>query len=342
MATIFNCSFCNARLSTTNQTPGATVKCPLCGAKTQIPSRHLGPPPTPPVAHVVDDAFGFLASESYREPTDASRPKTRSWLWVPVAICFFGVIVATIVANSTPAGPGGEPSGLAAWVSSAFQNFGNGLPHPSAVVGGLGLSLSPEQEIVKRYILRNSLQPDGIKFDKWFPVKATSSKDTNAFERKIREDPKVRARISQLEDLIRSVPYPVVPQGPAMATGMIAGTDVIILADGRRIERAEHNRLKDNYEQAMLTFRVASDECQQLVDTYKRECYQLGERLYVGYQDQTADLVLRVTLRTTLPIVGTVRTENFCYLKKGEVKKCVSGTPMDVDNLIKMYYPGED
>jgi hypothetical protein len=56
----------------------------------------------------------------------------------------------------------------------------------------------------------------------------------------------------------------------------------------------------------------------------------------------TADRVVRVIIRTDVPIIGTIRTDDFYYLKDGKVVKCEVGTPANQDKLINIYYPGED
>ena len=100
--------------------------------------------------------------------------------------------------------------GVAIFKSSPAMQGRGGAP----LLPVVNLFLSPEQEAVKRYALRNSFTPDAIHFEKWFPAKNASPNDTNAFKVESRKDPVVVAKLNKLELLIQSVQRPIAPQRP--------------------------------------------------------------------------------------------------------------------------------
>ena len=140
-----------------------------------------------------------------------------------------------------------------------------------AVKAIFGEAPSPEWDVVKRTVLRNSLNPDSINFEKWFPAKNASSEDSNAIGFRSREDPKVRARLQELDESIRNVTFPVAPLEPAMAIGTYAGSNDVGLVGGERITNAEYQRRKDEYERNQLVYRANLDDANSQVNEYKQE-----------------------------------------------------------------------
>jgi hypothetical protein len=207
-----------------------------------------------------------------------------------------------------------------------------------AVKAILGNAESPEWEAVKRYVLRNSLKPDSIHFEKWFPAKDANPEDSNAFEFRFREDPKVASRIEELDRLIRTEGEGRVAPQPVGNGLEVPGRDVVILFNGEQITEKEYRRRKEEYQRGIEKLQESIER----VQAYQSELAAESNRLYMRYKVMTTDRVVRVITRTDIPIVGPIRTDDFYYLKDGKVVKSKSGTPADHDELINTYYPGED
>jgi len=196
----------------------------------------------------------------------------------------------------------------------------SGIRSMPVVKAILGDAPSAEWEVVKRYVLRNSLNPDAIQFEKWFPSRDASPNDSNAFEVEKRYDPVVWNKLMEMNLQKREL------EKPARYPGYFFGREDYLaqrakLSEEERKEWDEYERKRDEFE-----------------STHKN----LLSKQFVERKLMTADRVVRVITRTNAPILGTIRTDDFYYLKDGKVVKCQSGTPADQDKLIAIYYPGED
>jgi hypothetical protein len=265
MAIEFKCT-CGKSMKCGEELAGRRARCTGCGREFVIPSRTI-----------ISKDFDFSEIASIiriaiptAEPIRKKSVSHPRWLTLSLWLIILGglsLCSAIIVGRSLVVLPavGRQPGGVRL------------IPGVKAI---LGVAPSSEREVVKRYALRNSLRPESITFEKWFPAKDASPEDHNAFEIKYRERPHVRARLNELDDL--------------RDYGMT----------GERL--------------------------------------QLTLNLNEKYKVMTADRVVRVITRTDAPIIGQIRTDDFYYLKDGKVVKCETGTPADQDELINLYYPGED
>jgi hypothetical protein len=224
-------------------------------------------------------------------------------------------------------------------------------PEQPMVKAILGEALSPEQETIKRYVLRNSLSPDSIHFEKWFPAKNASLDDSNAITYEEHDDPQVQAELAKVEELIRTITYPVTPQHlPIHPNAYLRGTPPYFplgatLPDGRRITGEELRRMHEKNQHEWSKYYDEMSEAEGKREKYQIEADRLSQQLTfhkIRHKVPTADRVVRVISRTSTPITGTIRWDSFYYLKDGKVVKDVTGTPASHDELINLYYPGED
>ena len=363
MAIQFRCPSCQTLLSTSSHQPGSVVNCPRCAAKMHVPPTPLpiatpvaGPPPPQSNHGPASDPFASIVHAP--DPLQESKawsasPTTTRLIAAGASVGLFLILGLAfhqfghrVKRGTVDPAKSHAPASNAAVRSTAGQPGDiRSIPVVRAILGD---APSPEWEVVKRYVLRNSLKPDDIHFEKWFPAKDASPNDSNAFEVKSREDPKIRARLDELDRLIQTVPRPVEPPALPMGMGVMSMGpnrplgDIFLLSDGRRVTKAEYRRMRAEHQRMATEFREDLNEYMRKRNEYETEKASTAQGLYVRYKVMTADRVVRVITRTDVPILGMLRTDDFYYLKDGKVVDSKSGTPADQDKLIELYYLGED
>ena len=327
MSLQFRCPSCNTLLSTSTDKLGAMVTCGRCHEKIQIPPVASAANPMPALPPAMPNASPPIIVIQ-AGPLLGHKPRTASRTKTMMAIA--GVIGLIAL-------------GLAILYNSPAMQDRGGAP----LLPVVNLFLSPEQEAVKRYVLRNSFTPDAIHFEKWFPAKNANPNDTNAFKVESRKDPVVVAKLDKLDRLIQSVQKPIAPQAPfssPMLEQSINAIDSMGGYDhhGRRITSREYRRLLHQYEEELSKYDRKMEEYNNTTTPYNNLHSALMASLYVEHRVMTADRVVRVITRTNEPIIGLIRTDDFYYLKDGKVVKWETGTPASQEGLINIYYPGAD
>jgi hypothetical protein len=336
MSIKFHCPSCQSLLTASDDKAGAIVDCPRCRTKMLVPQ--VSPPtarpvPQPPVVPAVqqtaNDPFSFIEPE----PLQVHQPKTGSRTTTIVTVVgvvgLLSIVLGRGFLHNLPATQGRQ----------------DGPQLIPAVRNILNLSLTPEQEVVKRHVLRNAVIPDAISFEKWFPPKRANANDSNAFQMVAFQDPNVLHKIEKLKEAMQKIPVPVAPWEPQLAGMSQMDVDVrgkALLTDGRTITRSEYWRLEKEYEKNLHKYWDKLPEYEEVLEQYNMQLAPLEAKLWVRQKEMTADTVVRVVERTYAKLIGSIRTDSFYYLKNGKVVDWKSGTPASQDKLINIYYPGED
>jgi hypothetical protein len=332
----FRCPSCQSQLSISNDKAGSIATCPRCRSQIQVPHVALPVQETPPDPFQQVDLPSFTSVDSHDVSTHKARTRKRkpTTLVASGITCLFFIILGgmfwlmsrPIAGNKAVGSQEGQPGGIRL------------IPAVQAL-----FSLSPEQEVVKRYVLRSSLNPDVIRFEKWFPAKDVHSDDNNAFTFNTHVDMTVQKRLVELANIVNSPNFgPNPPQRPPAPIGIVPGTDQVVLPGGVRTTTAKYRKLDEEYQRMFSDYQTKCEEARSKLEEYKNEYAVMQPNLYISEKVMTADRVVRVVMRTNIPNVMSIRTDDFYYLKNGKVVKSVSGTPADQDKLIDVYYPGED
>jgi hypothetical protein len=340
-STIVKCE-CGKHLKCDHQYAGRYAQCTGCGRLFLIPRGSANVPPSlpnngaavsPPSASIKKFCLAArrqLEASLVGKPIKAffaALPQSVShsrWLIILGGLTLCSAIIVGISLVVLPA-VGRQPGGV------------RSIPGVKAILGN---APSPEWEVVKRYVLRNSLRPESITFEKWFPAKDASPEDDNAFEIKWRQDHNATARVEELTKLIDAIPVPTPPRSERRRMAMEDPRyEGYRLFDRARFEEL-NRRAEEIDRRAEERYQEELNEYEKKTGAHKTERGKL--QTFREYKEMTADRVVRVITRTDAPILGLLRTDDFYYLKDGKVVKCKTGTPADQDELINLYYPGED